>query len=673
MAIVKMQKLGICALNRNRKAILETLQSMGIMEMRLEDLGETSDLSEKDTQAARSKYEKRAACFEDALTLLKQYPGGKTGGLFSGKEALERSVYQEAIRNRHQFNVEVADLLSAERKIQECGVIIQKDENLKESLTPWRNLDIPMSMTGTRKTSVLIGTLPGIWSTEKVLATASGSLSEPAAVFCEILSSENEMTCIWVLCLADEERSVEESLRSAGFVRPSLPVTGIPAEVIAGCENEIREQKQQIENLKDRIASYAGERENFRIMADYYRTRAEKYRLLGQIPMSRNVFFLEGWVPAAQAERIGQFLSGKYGAFVETEEKREDEIEPTLLKNNRFAESAEGVLESYGLPQHGKVDPTAVMSVFYVFFFGMMLSDAGYGIVMALICSILLLKHRNLDRGLKRFLKLFFFCGISTAFWGFMYGGFFGDVIDVVAHTWMGVPADTVVLKPLWFAPLNNPMRLLIWCLFFGIIHLYTGLGIKGFEMLRDRDLTGFVSDVVSWYLFLTGLILMLLPTDLFHSISGMTFVFSDGVSVSARACAAAGALMILLMSGRSRKNWAIRIALGAYDLYGVTSWLSDVLSYSRLLALGLATGVIANVINMMGSMFGSGPAKIIIFIVVFLLGHTLNIAINALGAYVHTNRLQYVEFFGKFYEAGGRPFAPFHTMTKYIQIKEEK
>ena len=154
MAIVKMQKLGICALNRNRKAILETLQSMGIMEMRLEDLGETSDLSEKDTQAARSKYEKRAACFEDALTLLKQYPGGKTGGLFSGKEALERSVYQEAIRNRHQFNVEVADLLSAERKIQECGVIIQKDENLKESLTPWRNLDIPMSMTGTRKTSV---------------------------------------------------------------------------------------------------------------------------------------------------------------------------------------------------------------------------------------------------------------------------------------------------------------------------------------------------------------------------------------------------------------------------------------------------------------------------------------------------------------------------------------
>ncbi|MGI6055627.1 MAG: V-type ATP synthase subunit I [Bilifractor sp.] len=673
MAIVKMQKLGICALNRNRKAILETLQSMGIMEMRLQELGESCGLTEKDTQAARAKYEKRTACFEHALTILRQYSGGKRGGLFSEKEFLDRSDFDDAVRNRHHYNVEAADLLSAERKIQECGGIIQKDENLKESLAPWRRLDIPMSMTGTRKTAVLIGTLPGIRTAEDILAAASGNLTKPSAVSCEVLAAENEMTYTCVICLAGDEHTVEDSLRAAGFVRPSLPVTGIPADVIAGCEEEIRDQKQIIADLKTHIASYVKEKEHFRIMADYYRTRAEKYRLLGQIPLSRNAFFLEGWIPADQAPRVTKLLTEKYDAYVEAEGKQDDEIEPTLLANNRFAESAEGVLESYGLPQHGRVDPTAIMSVFYVFFFGMMLSDAGYGIVMTLVCGILLWKHRNLERGIRRFLKLFFFCGISTAFWGFMYGGFFGDVIDVVAHTWMGVPKDTAVLKPLWFAPLNNPMRLLIWCLFFGIIHLYTGLGIKGYEMLKDRDIVGFFSDIVSWYLLLTGLILMLLPTDLFHSISGMTFVFSEGVSAAARVCAAAGALIIILMSGRSRKNWAVRIALGAYDLYGVTGWLSDVLSYSRLLALGLATGVIANVINMMGSMFGSGPWKVIIFIVVFLLGHTLNIAINALGAYVHTNRLQYVEFFGKFYEAGGRPFAPFQTKSKYIQIKEEK
>jgi len=128
------------------------------------------------------------------------------------------------------------------------------------------------------------------------------------------------------------------------------------------------------------------------------------------------------------------------------------------------------------------------------------------------------------------------------------------------------------------------------------------------------------------------------------------------------------------VMSGRRKKNrWALRIALGAYDLYGVTGWLSDVLSYSRLLALGLATGVIANVVNTMGSMFGSGALGLIIFIVIFILGHTLNLAINALGAYVHTNRLQYVEFFGKFFDAGGAEFEPFGSKNKYIVIKEEK
>ena len=130
--------------------------------------------------------------------------------------------------------------------------------------------------------------------------------------------------------------------------------------------------------------------------------------------------------------------------------------------------------------------------------------------------------------------------------------------------------------------------------------------------------------------------------------------------------------MIILLMSGRANKNWGLRIALGAYDIYGVTGWLSDVLSYSRLLALGLATGVIANVINMMASMNGKSVVGAIIFVVVFILGHTLNILINLLGAYVHTNRLQYVEFFGKFYDGGGKPFTPFKAINRYVEIKED-
>ena len=302
----------------------------------------------------------------------------------------------------------------------------------------------------------------------------------------------------------------------------------------------------------------------------------------------------------------------------------------------------------------------------------MMLSDAGYGLVMSIVCGIVLLKYKRMDSGLQKMIRLFFWCGLSTAFWGFMYGGFFGDAIDVIAHTFFDVPETTQVLKPLWFAPLENPMRLLIYCMLFGLIHLYAGLAMKGYEYLKNKDVVGFISDIISWYMFITGLVMMLVPSSIFASIAGKQITFSPALVTLSKVLTIGGVVIILLMSGRANKNWGLRIALGAYDIYGVTGWLSDVLSYSRLLALGLATGVIANVINMMASMNGKSVVGAIIFVVVFILGHTLNILINLLGAYVHTNRLQYVEFFGKFYDGGGKPFTPFKAINRYVEIKED-
>lgn len=199
------------------------------------------------------------------------------------------------------------------------------------------------------------------------------------------------------------------------------------------------------------------------------------------------------------------------------------------------------------------------------------------------------------------------------------------------------------------------------------------GLGIKGYMLAKEKQYMDFFCDVIIWYVFLIGLILMLLPSSIFASISQIPAgTFPPAVSVTGKVMAIAGAVGLLLMSGRANKNVALRLALGAYDIYNVTGWLSDVLSYSRLLALGLATGVIASVVNQMGSMLGDGILGAIGFIVVFIIGHTLNLAINLLGAYVHTNRLQFVEFFGKFYEGGGKPFNPFKLTTKYVDVKEE-
>jgi len=299
-----------------------------------------------------------------------------------------------------------------------------------------------------------------------------------------------------------------------------------------------------------------------------------------------------------------------------------------------------------------------------------MLSDAAYGFIVFLACLIILKKFPKMESGTHKALSLFMYCGLSTLFWGVLFGGYFGDLITVVSREFFH---HEIIIKPVWFAPLDEPMRMLIVSLVIGLVHLYFGLILKGYMCIKQKDIVGLISDVCSWLMLITGLIMMLIPTDLFSSIASMEIHFSSGVKTLSYCLAIAGAVIIFLMSGRENKNPVVRLALGLYDLYNITGWLSDLLSYSRLLALGLATGVIAQVVNQMGSMGGDSVFGIIVFILVFIIGHVFNLAINLLGAYVHTCRLQYVEFFGKFYEGGGREFMPFKESTKYIKVRQKK
>ncbi len=673
MAIVEMQKLSVCSNKKNRKAILEVLQAMGVMEVTTEELTDP-ELQKMDTQSQRMMFQKESELAEQALKTLSNHSPVKQPFLsgLAGKEAVGRAEYEKIVSEKEKYLSDIKEINRREREITECRGTILKDENQKETLRPWMGLDVPMDCKGTKKTSVLIGTIPGAFDDAEVYAAASKGISDESALYSEVISKANDASCIGVVCLSRDEEKVEENLRAKGFSRPSQMISQVPSEAVRLLDEDIARQNARIAEIEKGMDGFNCERMQFRIIADYFRTRAEKYKLLGTIPQSGQVFFLEGWVPADTAASVSTLLTQKFDAVVDREEIKNPESEPTLLHNNKFSSCVETVLESYGLPMHGHVDPTFIMSIFYVIFFGMMLSDAAYGIIMAVGCAVLLKKYKKMPTGIQKMLQLFFWCGLSTTFWGFMYGGFFGNAIDVIAKTFFGYTGDTI-LKPIWFEPLAHPMRLLVWCMLFGIIHLYAGLGIKGWECLKAKDFVGFISDILAWYLFLTGLVLMLLPTSLFASISQVTIVFPAWLSTLSKYMAIAGAAIILVMAGRDKKNWALRIVLGAYSLYGVSGWLSDVLSYSRLLALGLATGVIANVINMMASMVGGGVAGALVFIPVFILGHLMNLAINALGAYVHTNRLQYVEFFGKFYDGGGKPFKPFQTANKYIEVKEEK
>ena len=670
MGIVDMRKLEISATKKHRKQILEFLQKIGAVEIDSLDVTDTA-FEKMDTSGQRIRFQKIADDFDHVIEYLKKYDKSKSGSLLNLENTLiSREEYDDIVKNARKYYSKASDVLAIEKDIYESKATITRKENKIASLSPWSKLDIPLNSEKTKKTKIFIGTFPDSLSEEKLYEICTKDLEEPIPVTTEVLYNENQITNVCVIATNRVADKVEENMRSHGYSKLPFLSHRIPDAAIEKRQKDIDAENLKIENAEKELESFVEFIPSFKIAADYYRTRSEKYRVLGTIPQSDKVFFIQGWVEAAQAEGIAKILEEQFDAVVDIEQ--DDEAAPIKLKNNHFSEASEGVLESYGLPTHGRVDPTTVMSIFYVFFFGMMLSDAGYGLVMSIVCAIVLMKYKRMESGLNKMLRLFFWCGLSTAFWGFMYGGFFGDAIDVVAHTFFGVPETTQVLKPIWFAPLENPMRLLIYCMLFGLIHLFAGLGMKGYEYLKNKDIVGFISDIISWYMFITGLVLMLVPSSIFASIAGKQIVFSPVLVTISKVLTIGGLVIILLMSGRANKNWGLRIALGAYDIYGVTGWLSDVLSYSRLLALGLATGVIANVINMMASMNGKSVIGAIIFIVVFILGHTLNILINLLGAYVHTNRLQYVEFFGKFYDGGGKPFRPFKTINRYVEIKED-
>ncbi len=652
MAKMKMKKIELIALLTDSKKIIELLQRRGVVEIC--DCCD-DELEQTNTASAIAEFEKFRNTAVQALEIINTEAPEKKSLLsgFTARREVEVKQFGKGALQLEKVMQAAYEIIKNSRIISECEASIAQLQVKKDSLSTWLDLDIPMNFRETASTSSFIGSMQGKLTVEQ--------LSELFPdCFCEIISSSKERTNLFVLSSKANSDETESLLRENGFISFSEPDNKTPRELCSNYDAQAEKLRKKVSECRDAIVKLADKRRALEFAIDYLQMRKDKYEALESLGFTKNTFILTGFIPEKYTESLGKEITSKFSASISFYQPDEDEDVPVLLENSSFSSPVEGITEMYSMPGKKDVDPTPVMSFFYYLFFGMMLSDAGYGIVMV-IGTVIALNKMKLEAKMRKTLIMFRNCGISTIIFGALFGSWFGDIVQVVGREFFGKEIGSLAL---WFEPLDDPIKLLLYSFALGIVHLFLGIGVS-FKMRWDegKKLDAFL-DTVPIYLIVLG-------------ISPLAANILTGVPEILKTVglymAVAGVVLLVLTAGRSSKSVFGKFFGGLYTLYNTaTGYLSDILSYSRLLALGLATGSIAGVINLIGTMPENLIVKAVLLVVVFIVGHTANLAINLLGAYVHTDRLQFVELFSKFYEGGGRPFNPFTVKTNYIKFKEE-
>ena len=678
MAKINMKHIQLAATLEESKKIIDFLQFKGNVELKAPE--EIDGLTAFSTDATVSKIEKYSDTAQSALKVLNKYVPSKSSLLAPLKGLPEMSL-KEFIEKSDDCDKILGicyDICECEKNITESAAEVARLESAKSAVEPWLGLDIPMQFKGTKTATAYIGTLPDDYTAETLTNALIPLMSEDAGFECEIVSHQKERSCVFVLCENSSAEDMLTALRSLGFAYPADPTKHPPKVRYERLTNQIEKSKALAEESIEKIKSLAENREDIKFVYDAFSIRKDKYEALSKVCTGERIIFLEGYVPENKAEKLKKELEEKFTVALQIDEPSEDDDVPTMFENKPFAAAVEPITEMYSMPGKEDIDPNPVMAFFYYMLFGIMLSDAGYGLLMAIGCGIAKFGFKVKGK-LKKTVDMYFWCGLATVFWGALFGSWFGDIVTRVASEFFGIANIGAVWNEalgfnlfkeniaLWFEPVSNPTKLLLFSFLFGIVHLFFGVGASFVKMWKVNNKIGAFCDCIPVFLLIIGIA----PIGANIIKAGC---FDASITSVSKWLALAGAVLIVLTSGRDSKNIVGKLGLGLYGLYNAASgWLSDILSYSRLLALGLCTGVIATVINILGTIPEDKTTKAIMLVPVFILGHIVNMAINLIGTYVHTNRLQYVEFFAKFYEGGGRSFTPLKTNTKYFNIKEEK
>lgn len=687
MAILNMKRIEILAMLADSKSVVDYIQRQGTVE--IDELREAEDHFDRlNTGTSVMQFEKFQGVADSAVAVLDQYAPAKSSFLdqYAPREELPVSEFLAKSQGTDETLGKCYAINSLYKDIQDCRAEITRCEVQIDQLKPWAKLDIAPSLRETANAAIYIGSFGEPLDRETIL-TRMAEVDPEAEGEIEVVESDKNQTCIVAICHKDNASKFEQALRLVGFVAFSETGKRTPAERIEALNQAIEDQRATIASKEEEIKTYADTRDDIDFLKDYFALRTDKYRALDKVSVDDNVFVLTGWVAEEDADVLKKNLEEKFDAAVSITDvdNSSDEV-PVKIKNGNVGRTLENVTNMYSTPSHKDLDPNGIMKFFYFFLFGLMLGDAGYGLVMILVTLFVKLKYK-LEPQKAKSVNYGLYCGIGTFFWGILQNSWFGDLPKWIANGLKSnEPTDFISTHHLyWFEPLanNNITRFLLLCFFFGIIHLIAGLIMNIVKHVKNgMAFEGFVDNIPP-ILILIGAIPVIntfiggtalgdipqtAPIDAFIKNASPVFY---GILIAGAAGVVLGPVLAALKGRKALGGIIGGFGSGLYGLYNAASgYLGDVLSYARLLALGLCTGVIASVINQLGATPLGG--NVILFIIIGLIGHTVNIGINLIGAYVHTNRLQYVEFFSKFYDGGGKAFEPLAVNTQSFKIKEE-
>lgn len=647
MAIVKMSNFSLFAFDVDREKLLHELQKfkyvhfVNLKDDKLEDLR----LNQVQVPESIVSIDEELNKVNYSIDIMSKYFSRESGlkALQTGKPNFEFKELEEKAREIDYSSV--YENLKAEWTKRE-GYIQEVDKlklNIQE-LSPWKNLNIKIKdLQGFNQSVIYLGTIP-----KKLKMRLEEELLNTKYAYTEIVGEDKDNIYLISLTSREEAEILNDILKNNNFTNITLKGEDTPENEISTINEEIKGIEKKVNYCEEECRTLSSNLPDFEIVYDYLNNKKLRLSASENFVKTDEVVVIKGYIPTDMVDSFKDSVNNVLGKFyyLQVEEaKKEDCNTPILLKNSKFASTFESLTSMYALPQYSEIDPTPFLAPFYLLFFGMMGADLGYGLLMLLGTSIVL-KKCNLSESTRLFVRFFFYLSFSVMLWGLVYGSFLG----------LDLPMKKLI------NPATDYNTLLILSIIFGLIHIYFGLGLKAFLLIKAKKPLDALFDVGFWYMALTGGILYLVSVvvsipEILKTIGFIMMV--------------AGMVGIVLTGGRSAMSIGGKLGGGIYSLYGISSYIGDFVSYSRLMALGLSGGFIAGAVNMIARMLADGGAVGMVFaFLIFVGGQMFNLGLSLLGAYVHSIRLIFVEFFGKFYDGGGKAFNIYRSKPKYINLK---